>query len=286
VTPLAGAQLSGRRGRILGPVDVVGQGLEIGPSHSPIAPKREGYRVDVIDHRDREGLVEKYREHGVDLDAIEEVDFVWSGGSYAELTGHSRYYDWIIASHVIEHVPNFVGFLNDCNELLRDDGVLSLAVPDKRYCFDRLRPLTSIAQIIDAHVGNNHNHSAGRVAEYFLNVVKMGDAISWDASVPSGKSSKGISFMHGVADARMGLRTIVEQDAYLDIHAWCFTPSSFRLAVEDLFQMGLTPLRESSFHNTEGNEFFMSLSRDGAGHGMDRMALIREMENEIVASVL
>ncbi|HEY5972494.1 MAG TPA: methyltransferase domain-containing protein [Pseudoxanthomonas sp.] len=265
-------------------MDLQGRGLEIGPSHSPIAPKREGFRVDVIDHCDREGLVEKYRDHGVDTGAIEEVDFVWNGTSYAELTGRSRYYDWIIASHVIEHVPNFVGFLNDCAEILRDGGVLSLAIPDKRFCFDKVRPMTSIAQIIDAHLGNHRNHTAGRVAEYFLNVVKLGDAISWDSSVPD--AAERVEFLHGVPDARMGMRTIIEQDAYLDIHAWCFTPSSFRLAIEDLFQLGLTPLRESTFHGTEGNEFFMSLSRDGAGHGKDRMALIREAENEMVASAL
>ena len=286
MTPLAGAQLSGRRGRILAPVDVGGVGLEIGPSHSPVAPKREGYRVDVMDHLDRDGLVEKYREHGVDLDAIEHVDFVWKGERYADLIGRSEHYDWIIASHVIEHVPDFVGFLNDCSGLLRDDGVLSLAVPDKRYCFDRLRPLTSIAQVIDAHVEKRRNHSAGRVAEYFLNVARLGEAISWDAATPSGRSAPGLAFMHGVADARMGFRTIIEQDAYLDIHAWCFTPSSFRLVVEDLFQLGLTPLRESSFHPTEGNEFFISLSRDGTGHGIDRIELIRQVEDEIMASAL
>lgn len=271
----------GRRGRILGVVDRHGLGLEIGPSHSPIAPKREGYRVDVIDHHDRAGLVAKYREHGVDLDAIEEVDYVWNGTSYAELTGHSRHYDWIIASHVIEHVPDLGGFVNDCDELLREGGVLSLAVPDKRFCFDRLRPLTSIAQVIDAQLGKRRNHSAGAVAEYFLDVVKLNGAISWNISFDSGPRSSGIEFLHGSADARRGMRTIIERDGYLDIHAWCFTPSSFRLLIEDLFELGLIALREKSFHQTEGNEFFIALARDGTGPGRDRLSLIRDMEHEI-----
>lgn len=273
---------AGRRGRILGVVDRHGLGLEIGPSHSPIAPKREGYRVDVIDHHNRAGLVAKYREHGVDLDAIEEVDFVWNGTTYAELTGRNHHYDWIIASHVIEHVPDLGGFVNDCDQLLREGGVLSLAVPDKRFCFDRLRPLTSVAQIIDAQLSQRRNHSAGAVAEYFLNVVKLRGAISWDTSFYSGPEATELKFLHSKTDARMGMRTIIEQDAYLDIHAWCFTPSSFRLMIEDLFQLGLIALREKVFHQTEGNEFFIALSRDGAGPGRDRLSLIRDLEREMI----
>jgi hypothetical protein len=35
--------------------------LEIGPSYSPLAPKADGWRSYVVDHTDRDGLVEKYR---------------------------------------------------------------------------------------------------------------------------------------------------------------------------------------------------------------------------------
>lgn len=40
-----------------------------------------------MDHLSREGLVEKYKDHSVQLDNIEEVDFVWSGQSFKDLTG-------------------------------------------------------------------------------------------------------------------------------------------------------------------------------------------------------
>lgn len=129
-----------------------GKGMEIGPSHRPTAPKKAGYDVDIIDHLTREELVNKYRHHGVDIDAIEEVDYVWRGEKYAWLTGKTKHYDWIIASHVIEHTPDLIGFLKECDSILKDDGVVSLAIPDKRFCFDHFRPITGVSKVIDHHL--------------------------------------------------------------------------------------------------------------------------------------
>ena len=33
-----------------------GLGLEIGPSHNPVAPKRKGFNVHIVDHLDANGL--------------------------------------------------------------------------------------------------------------------------------------------------------------------------------------------------------------------------------------
>lgn len=130
-----------RPAAILRDLDRSGLGLEIGPSHNPVAPRRLGFRVRTVDHLDRPGLVAKYTGHGVDTDAIEEVDHVWRGEPLSELVGAPGGFDWIIASHVIEHVPDLVGFLRECERLLNAGGTLSLAIPDKRYCFDHLRPI-------------------------------------------------------------------------------------------------------------------------------------------------
>jgi hypothetical protein len=44
-----------------------------------------------------------------------------------------------------------LGFLKDCETLLKQGGILVLAVPDKRRCFDLLQPLTSTGMILQAH---------------------------------------------------------------------------------------------------------------------------------------
>ncbi len=275
-----------RKARILSVIDVKGKGIEIGPSHNPVAPKREGFRVDIVDHSNREGLIEKYRVHGVDLEAIEDVDFVWKGTSYRDLTGSAKGYDWIIASHVIEHVPDLIGFLVECDEVMRDGGVLSLAVPDKRFCFDRFRALTGIQALIDARLSGSRNHSAGRIADYFLNVVALSGQIGWSPGQTSGKTMADFGFVHGIADAQSGMRALAENDTYMDIHAWCFTPSSFRLLVEDCHALGMSPLREKSFHAQSGAEFYVALSRDGGGPDIDRRELLRRIDVEIADCIV
>ena len=62
-----------------------GLGLEIGAGCSPIAPKKQEFRVYVLDLCDKEALTEKYRPHGIAVENIEEVDFVWDGRPNTEL---------------------------------------------------------------------------------------------------------------------------------------------------------------------------------------------------------
>jgi predicted SAM-dependent methyltransferase len=256
-------------------LDPAGVGLEIGPSYNPVAPKREGFNVETIDCMDRDQLVEKYRAHGIDVGQIEAVDYVWRGESYARLTGKAKAYDWIVASHVVEHAPDLVGFLNDCASLLRDDGVLSLAIPDKRFCFDCFRPVTSLGAVVDAHFQDRKTHTPGSVAESYLNAVSMDGRIAWS------REAHGAFFpVHSADHARDGMRSVADDNAVLDVHAWCFVPSSFRLLLHDLFVLGLIPLREISFAPTIGCEFYVVLGRKGKGPGTSRLELLETVRQE------
>ena len=269
---------AGRKDYVLSTIDRDGEGIEIGASHDPIAPKRDGFKVQVIDHASREELQAKYASHGVALDRIEEVDFVWSGQSYLELTGKPRHYDWIIASHVIEHTPDLIAFLNDCDSILKEDGVLSLVIPDKRFCFDRFRPITGLARLLDSHLSGNKIHSPGAVAEYILNVAAKAGQGSWNAGL-AGE----YSFFHSARQAGEAMRHVRANSAYVDIHNWCFVPHSFRLLLDDLHTLGYTPLREVDFHPTEGFEFYVTLSRRGGGPRMSRLDMLRQIDRELAA---
>lgn len=256
-------------------------GVEVGPSHSPLAPKRDGYKVHVIDHLDRAGLVAKYAAHGIDTAAIEEVDFVWSGQPFAELTGRRHHYQWALASHVVEHAPDLIGFLNDCDALLADDGVLSLAVPDKRFCFDCYRPISGLGAVIDARQRAAASHSPGTLAEYQLNVVSRGGQLAWGPGTPGP-----VRFVGSLADPARTMREAMTGRCPDDVHAWCFTPHSFRLLVHDLHALGLTPLREVDFVPSTGHEFFVALGRHGAGMSLSRLEALDAIDTELVEGVL
>lgn len=265
-----------RKQKLLAHVRRNGPGVEIGPSHNPTAPKREGFQVHIIDCLDQEGLQKKYRDHPVVLENIEEVDFLWTGESYAELTGHRHHYDWVIASHVVEHTPDLIGFLRECEALLKPDGVLSLAIPDKRYCFDYFRPISGLGRVLDAHAGRLTRHTAGTAAEFELNASKRDGVIAWSRA-HSGRSV----LTNSTSKARSTMEKVVRTSAYQDFHAWCFTPHSFRLMMEDLFALEQISLREVAFFDTAGCEFFVTLGRQGTGTGLDRTELLEQISREL-----
>jgi hypothetical protein len=265
-----------KKEKIFSRINVHGKGLEIGPSHNPMAPKSQGYDIEIIDHLSKEDLQEKYRSHGLNIDNIEEVDYIWSGENFEQLTGKSKYYDYIIASHVIEHTPDLIAFLKSCESVLKEDGVLSLVIPDKRYCFDYYRPVTGLARIVDSHYQKNQRHTVGSCVEYFLNVVSLSGQIAWD------EYSDGVySFVHSLDDAQQAIKRVENQE-YIDVHAWCFTPSTFRLLMHDLYILGFTELKEVCFYETFGCEFYISLGRSGNGINTPRLDLLSEINRENV----
>lgn len=246
-----------------------GRGLEIGPGYNPLFPKTQGYTVETVDHAPADELRRKYREMGQDPSLIEEVDHIWKGGPLDDLVRQPGAYDFIFASHVVEHIPDVLGFINACDRLLNDTGVLVLVVPDKRYCFDVFRPIASTGDIIQAHLDRRERHLPGKIFDHFAYLTVRNGAPTWD------KWSNGPAtfLLPSLEDARVKLEA--SNSDYVDAHGWQFVPSSFRLILNDLDAIGLTQMKEVAFHDSDGHacEFFISLSRSGRGCSLDRLSL-------------
>jgi SAM-dependent methyltransferase len=153
------------------------RGLEYGPSYSPLFPKSEGWNVIIVDHANQADLIEKYAQWGVATDKIEPVDVVLTDEAPIELQlAHEiGNLDYIIASHVFEHLPNPISFLRTTHQFLRPGGLLRLAVPDKRFCFDLLKPLSTAGEMIQAHFENRRKHTLGQYFDALsLHALKAG----------------------------------------------------------------------------------------------------------------
>jgi glycosyltransferase involved in cell wall biosynthesis/predicted SAM-dependent methyltransferase len=262
-------------------IDRDGLGLEIGPSHNPMAPKKEGFNVHVLDHASAEELRVKYTGHPVNLDNIEEVDFVWRGEPLSELIGREHCYDWIVASHVIEHVTDFVGFLRQCEKLLATKGVISLVVPDKRYCFDYYRWPSNTGDVLQAFTDNRVRHTPGSIFDHFSNVSNMGKRITWSSA-----DRGDIKMVHTLEEAEGNWKQALKNEEYIDCHSWKFTPSSFRIILNDLQKLGLTELVEVGGFDTVGFEFWITLGKRQHNSVIyDRQELSRSMMREIGESI-
>jgi SAM-dependent methyltransferase len=238
--------------------------LEIGPSHAPIAAKSAGWNAFVIDHATQAELRAKFRGYGVNLDAIEAVDFVWHFGGIADAVPEAFHgtFDTIIASHVIEHMPDFIGFFKGCAKLLRSTGTVALAVPDKRYCFDFFQPHSMAGDMIEVHLGGATRHSRRTVFNYLTHIVMADGATAWGQH-----EIKEFALLHPFKEATKALQKWTDDPntPYKDYHAWQFTPASFELLVLELGLAGFLDFHIVTTYPTAGSEFIVLL-QPGAPH--------------------
>ena len=122
--------------------------LEIAPSFNPMYPRADGWNTEIIDYLDTDSLIEWYKGRS---EKIEKVDYVCSR-DYAKTVGKKKWYDIVAASHVIEHSIDLIGFLNDCDQMLSDDGIIKLVIPDKRYICDCFKDITSTRVAVDEYI--------------------------------------------------------------------------------------------------------------------------------------
>ena len=232
-----------------------GKVLEVGPSLRPMAPRRAGFDVTIVDHLDHTALREKYKDTDVDLDIIEDVDHVWSGQSLPDLVG-AAVFDWAIAAHVGEHTPDLVQFLNDFGAVLTPTGRLGLVLPDKRFCFDIERPSASLARVIDAHERGDIRPSVGAVAEHCIYARKRNGGISW---IPQATGE--LEPVHTIDQVHERI-DLTRAGEYKDVHVWCFTMDEFGDLINKLVQLDFLDVEIAWLHQpTDCTEFYVEFVR-------------------------
>jgi hypothetical protein len=256
------------RADLLEPIRRTASIIEIGASYNPVAPKSKGWNTKTIDVATKSELIEKYRHQngrdGVDIDCIEEVDFVWRDGPLSaavppELHGT---FDAFIACHVIEHAPDIVAFLDSAATLLAPTGIMVLAIPDKRFCFDYFRPLTSTGDALTSHIAHRIRHSKKTMFDGLGYGVSANGAIAWGQH-----SIENLTLLSPpLNDIYQAILNHGEDEssAYVDAHAWIFVPSSFQLLLLELARLKITDWRVDRIGSAVGCEFYAWLRRGGA----------------------
>lgn len=245
--------------QLRGSISKADLGLEIGPSYNPVCPKSEGWNVKTLDHADQATLREKYKPHKVDVSKIEEVDFVWNDGPLCESIpmGLRGKFHYIIASHVIEHQPDVVGFLKSLQELIADTGKVLLAVPDKRFCFDYFRPMQLTGEVLSAHLTGRTRHSKLTAFSQTAYTSRSEHGNCWGQV-----QVQDFTLVHSrIEDAHVAMLKLDESGVYVDHHAWAFTPGSFQLIVLELNALGYLELSVDTALPAAGCEFIVHLRR-------------------------
>jgi SAM-dependent methyltransferase len=121
---------------------IKGSGIEIGALHRPL----HVYHRARVRYLDRLPTSEARKLHPeLAGETFIPIDLIDDGETLATIADGSC--DFVIASHVLEHCRNPIGALQNMLRVLRPDGIVFLAVPDKRQTFDVSRQVTPYEHI-------------------------------------------------------------------------------------------------------------------------------------------
>ena len=121
-----------------------GLGLELGPLHRPMV-KHRGMTVRYVDRM----KVEELRKHYPELSEFGFVgpDIIDDAQTLSSIR-YGDFYDFLIAAHIIEHLPNPIEALRSWCRVVKPGGRVYLVVPDKMITFDRNREVTPLEHMI------------------------------------------------------------------------------------------------------------------------------------------
>jgi SAM-dependent methyltransferase len=227
--------------------------LEIGPLCWPNVKKEQAKNVFYADIRSTEDIKKFYKNHiDVSIDKIVDIDYVINGVSYYDCLKDVDKFDYIVATHVIEHLPQLILFFQDIPKILNPHGKICLSIPDKRYCFDHFRYQTSFAECYDNYI-RGINNSPFRVLDYITSNTKNDSTYWWKNAnnfehLPKSKNI----FDLGKKEYMRALN-----GEYIDIHFSVFTPESFLLLIYNMIFFNLFQFKCIEFYKTDinSNEF-------------------------------
>ncbi|MDE2384166.1 MAG: class I SAM-dependent methyltransferase [Alphaproteobacteria bacterium] len=247
-----------RRSRMLAGVDLsLSSGLEIGALDRPAVTRKEG-NIFYVDRAKTSALKREYAKvTTISTANIVDVDAVWGEMTLGQCVGR-RKFDYVVASHVVEHVPDLVSWLKEISAVLRGGGTLRLAAPDRRYTFDFLAHETDLAQVLDAYLRKSRMPTSRQVLEfcYWARIVDENEA--WRGALKPESLQRKFTVEYALKLARTTLKTGVYQDA----HCWFFTIHSFARLFLELAEVGLLNFKCDALIPPKTNEieFYVHMS--------------------------
>jgi SAM-dependent methyltransferase len=115
-------------------------GLEIG------GPSRDFSKEGLIPIYSRVGTLHTCNYLRANIWSNEAFDYIHEASRLESIADAT--YDFLLASHILEHVANPVKALKEWHRVLRPGGSLLVLLPNKEHTFDHRRPYTSLDHLI------------------------------------------------------------------------------------------------------------------------------------------
>ena len=234
--------------------------LEIGGGYNPRYVKPRYPHVYHLDHDTTDALRTKYAADPTvadRLDRIQPIDFVFTGTPIEGLIPPALQFDVIYGSHVLEHQIDLIGHLQSLEKLLKPGGRVIEMIPDLRTCFDALRYPTVTADALVVHLRGAPIHQGKQVFDGMSREIDKNQGYRM-----CNADFEGVQFSHSLQRAFDSMRSAEGPgQGYADMHAWTFTPQSFRLLMIELRLLKLIRLAPTYVSPSYGNQFCTVMER-------------------------
>lgn len=260
---LAALGLSKRRRVLLDmlPLDKEdGVGLEVSPNFAPIVTKSDS---DVLycDYLTHEQLMAREKANPGRVNNglwVQRSDFVWEiGKSLEECAPAGIKFDYIISSHVLEHVPDFLGYIYNMRKVLKDDGVIVFALPDIKGSGEYFRRESSPSDLLDAYLTARQWPSPAQVYDGFRTLFPFNNASLVDVTLSDVKC-----YFTPESCYQIAKNSITK---YQDVHCWAFTKESLASTLSELKKIGVFDFEIEDLESNaptvtgSGSEFYVKL---------------------------
>ena len=278
--------------------DVSKKGIEIAPYHSPILPKADGHNVFILDVFDTDRLRSNAKRDPNLTEAgeakIEPVDFVGDAcdiGAIITKAGMAGQFDYVISSHNFEHLVNPIKFLQGVSLALEMGGVLSMAIPDYRYCFDTFRLPTRLSDWLVAYHSDKKQPGAADIFNTEIDhaLMESGTPYMHDSRLKSQHPPMSyLRYRNFKADYQEFCEHSVDIGDYRDAHCNVLFPELLELYLRDLRYLGLIDLELIEPLKCYASEFFVYLKKienpvpkTEKEHWEVRQGLLRQIRDKV-----
>ena len=221
-----------------------------------------------MDYFSNEELLENYRNTYAYREGLQHIDYVVKEKKYKEVINEK--FDLIYSSHNIEHLPCLINGLNNWSDILNENGLVFLGIPDYSYVFDRYKNPTTIFDvlrnyyekvkkpppftILESKYLNAHNDTGAHwreMPENRFHLLRQNEDFF---------NSKIETIVNDIKEIE---ELYLNNEKYIDSHCWKFSPWNFKNIMDIIYKSKLCNLKLIRCYNTiQGhNEFFAILQK-------------------------
>ncbi len=233
------------------------RGLEIAPAVFPVAD-RDTFDVTYVAVPGRE----------IPREIRSDADAEWhDGGSLAEcLSG--RLFGYAVASHVLEQMPNPLGWIREILGCLEEGGRLAILLPHREQSINRYRQDTTFAQVVAWAIENPSVPTPMQVMDFLSQSFDDAGETDYSAPMPDFAEAR----RHYTDSQAMDFaRFSWNEGRRLDVHCTTWTPVSFAEVFTRLIDAHLLDARIVGIFGDvpelSSREFLVVLEKTGSVRG-------------------